>query len=98
MEANSQQFRVCVDSSRRFNEVIHSNIEKKLLELISLVRQVILGQVTHVKVCGICSFSDHRIDRCSQLQNDDMPQVNVMGGFNSQQKRDDQFSNQYNPG
>jgi hypothetical protein len=29
MAANSQQFGVRVDSSKRVNEVIHSNIEKK---------------------------------------------------------------------
>ena len=43
MAANSQQFGVCVDSSRRFNEVIYSNIETKLSELTYLVRQVALG-------------------------------------------------------
>jgi succinyl-CoA synthetase beta subunit len=31
-----------VDSFRRFNEVIHSNIEKNLSELTSLIKQVAL--------------------------------------------------------
>jgi len=42
MATNSQQFGVHVDSFRRFNEVIHSNIEKNLSELTSLIKQVAL--------------------------------------------------------
>jgi len=86
------------DPSQRVNKVVHSNIETKLLEQISLIRQVSLGLVRQVKVRGICSFPDHPTNRCPQLQDDDMPQVNVMGGFKSQQRRYDPFSNQYNLG
>jgi hypothetical protein len=65
MAANSQQFGVRVDSSKRINEVIHSNIKKKKkLELTSLVRQVALGQVRQVKVYNICSFPDHPTNKC----------------------------------
>jgi len=49
MVANSQQFGVCVDSSRSFNEVIHSNIETKLSELTSLVKQVTLDRLDKSK-------------------------------------------------
>jgi len=49
MVANSQQFGVRVDSSRSFNEVIHSNIETKLSELTSLVKQVTLDRLDRSK-------------------------------------------------
>jgi hypothetical protein len=49
MAANSQQFRVRVDSSRSFNEIIHSNIETKLSELTSLVKQVALDRLDRSK-------------------------------------------------
>jgi len=49
MAANSQQFGVRVDSSRSFNEIIHSNIETKLSELTSLVKQVVLDRLDRSK-------------------------------------------------
>jgi hypothetical protein len=69
MAANSQQFGVCVDSSRRFNEVIYSNIETKLSELTSLVRQVALGQVRQAKVCTILLINvlNYKMMTCLKL-------------------------------
>jgi hypothetical protein len=76
MTANSQQFEIRADhTSRKVNEVMHSNIETQHLELTSFMRQVALGQVRQSRVYGIYAFPEHSTDICSQLQEDVTPQV-----------------------
>jgi hypothetical protein len=79
MTANSQQFGIRTDhTTRKVNDVMHSNIETQLSKLTSLVRQVALGQVRQSRVCGICGVPEHSTDMCPQFQEDSAPRVNAI--------------------
>nr|XP_027086658.1 uncharacterized protein LOC113708398 [Coffea arabica] len=78
MAENSQQFGVRADGAiRRVNEVNHSDLEGKLSELTSLVRQMARGQLQSVKTCGICAAPGHMTDMCPTLQEDSPEQANI---------------------
>ncbi|XP_031091054.1 uncharacterized protein LOC115996048 [Ipomoea triloba] len=99
MAENSQQYGTRADGSiRRVNEVSSSQLENKISDLTTLVRQMVVGQMQSTGVCGICSFIGHPTDMCPKLQNPSQ-ELNAIGGFSSQPNRKyDRFSNQYNPG
>ncbi|XP_019153451.1 PREDICTED: uncharacterized protein LOC109149915 [Ipomoea nil] len=99
MAENSQQYGTRVDGSiRRVNEVSTSQLENKISDLTTLVRQMAVGQMQSTGACGICSFVGHPIDMCPTLQNPNQ-ELNAIGGFPGQPNRKyDPFSNQYNPG
>ncbi|KAJ9129674.1 hypothetical protein P3X46_035308 [Hevea brasiliensis] len=100
MVANSLQFGMRMDHTpMKVNEVSTSNLEKQISDLASLVRQLAIGKMQTVKVCGICSGSDHATDMCHVLQKDEsMQHVNAVGNYGQPQHRYDPFSNTYNPG
>ncbi|KAJ9159030.1 hypothetical protein P3X46_024562 [Hevea brasiliensis] len=100
MAANSQQFGMRMDHTpMKVNEVSTSNLEKQISDLTSLVRQLAVGKMQIVKVCGICSGSGHAIDTCPALQEDEsMQHVNAVGNYGQPQQMYDYFSNTYNPG
>ena len=100
MAANSQQFGARMDhTSRKVNEVSISNLERQILDLTSMVRQMAVGNMEVTRVCGICSLSGHSTDLCPTLQNNEnIQQANAMGNFLGQsQNRYDPYSNSYNP-
>ena len=100
MAENSQQFGVRADGAiRRVNEVNHSDLEGKLSELTSLVRQMARGQLQSVKTCGICAAPGHMTDMCPTLQEDSPEQANIVGDFSGPPpRRNDPFAPTYNPG
>ncbi|XP_027155977.1 uncharacterized protein LOC113756537 [Coffea eugenioides] len=100
MAENSQQFGVRADGAiRRVNEVNHSDLEGKLYELTSLVRQMARGQLQSVKTCSICAASGHVTDMCPTLQEDSPEQANIVGDFSGPPpRRNDPFAPTYNPG
>jgi hypothetical protein len=49
-------------------------------------------------MCGIYVVPEHSTDMYPQLQKDATPQVNVIGGFGSQPRKYNPYSNHYNPG
>ncbi|XP_031131791.1 uncharacterized protein LOC116033171 [Ipomoea triloba] len=99
MAENSQQYGTRADGSiRRVNEVSSSQLENKISDLTTLVRQMAVGQMQSTGACGICSFVGHPTDMCPTLQNPSQ-ELNAIGGFSGQPNRKyDPFSNQYNPG
>ncbi|XP_019178790.1 PREDICTED: uncharacterized protein LOC109173896 [Ipomoea nil] len=99
MAENSQQYGTRADGSiRRVNEVSTSQLENKISDLTTLVRQMAVGQMQSTGACGICSFVGHPTDMCPTLQNPNQ-ELNAIGGFPGQPNRKyDPFSNQYNPG
>lgn len=52
--------------------------------------------MNNVRICDICTKSDHPTDMCLTLQEDEQ-QVNTIGGFNGQPRKYNPFSNTYNP-
>ena len=71
MAENSQQFIVRSEGvTRGINEVNHSDLANRLIELTALVRQMAIGQVQAAKACGICVASEHMTDMCQTLQED----------------------------
>ncbi|XP_071901108.1 uncharacterized protein [Coffea arabica] len=100
MAENSQQFGVRADGAiRRVNEVNHSDLEGKLSELTSLVRQMARGQLQSVKTCGICAAPGHMTDMCPTLQEDSPEQANIVEDFSGPPpRRNDPFAPTYNPG
>nr|XP_027101748.1 uncharacterized protein LOC113722694 [Coffea arabica] len=94
MAENSQQFGVRADGAiRRVNEVNHSDLEGKLSELTSLVRQMARGQLQSVKTCGICAAPGHMTDMCPTLQEDSPEQANIVGDFSGPPpRRNDPFA------
>ncbi|KAJ9176954.1 hypothetical protein P3X46_012212 [Hevea brasiliensis] len=108
MAANSQQFGMRMDHApKKVNEVSTSDLEKQISDLTSLVRQLAVGNMQTVKVCGICSGSGHATDMCPTLQEDEsMQHANAVGNYGQHavgdygrpQRRYDPFSNTYNLG
>ncbi|WP_198155510.1 retrotransposon gag family protein, partial [Candidatus Burkholderia verschuerenii] len=100
MAENTQQYGAHADEApKRVNEVHTSTLESQMADLTALVRQLATGQVSNVRVCGICAVSGHPTDMCPTLQEDQVHKANVIGGFlNQPQRRYDPYSNQYNPG
>ena len=67
--ANSQQFGTRLDPpSKHVNEVNISSLEQQIASLISLVRQMSVGNMQTVKACGICSVVGHPTNMCPTLQ------------------------------
>ncbi|XP_031131881.1 uncharacterized protein LOC116033267 [Ipomoea triloba] len=99
MAKNSQQYGTRADGSiRRVNEVSSSQLENKISDLTTLVRQMAVGEMQSTGACGICSFVGHPTDMCPTLQNPSQ-ELNAIGGFSGQpNRRYDPFSNQYDPG
>ncbi|KAJ9184196.1 hypothetical protein P3X46_007961 [Hevea brasiliensis] len=100
MAANSQQFGMRMDHTLiKVNEVSTSNLEKQISDLTSLVRQLAVGNMQTVKVCGICLGSGHAIDMCPALHEDEsMQHANAIRHYGQPQCRYDPFSNTYNSG
>ena len=74
-------------------------LEDQMQALTSMMRDfMVKGKAQQVKSCGICSFN-HPTDSCPQLQEEGNEEVSAIG-FQNQgfQKRNDLFSNTYNPG
>ncbi|PKI69086.1 hypothetical protein CRG98_010555 [Punica granatum] len=85
MAAHSQKFGGRQDSvPRKVNEVGSSNLEGRISELTTLMKQVVLGQVQSTKTCGICFLQGHATDACPQLQDEPDPQTNAISGFSNQ--------------
>ncbi len=100
MAANSQQFGMRMDHTpMKVNEVSTSNLEKQISDLTSLVRQLVIGKMQTVKVCGICLGLGHATDMCPTLQEDEsMQHVNAVGNYGQPKRRYDPLPNSYNPG
>ena len=100
MVANSQQFGTRINPlPKHVNEVNISSLEQQIASLISLVRQMAIGNMQTVKACGICSLVGHPTDMCPTLQEVLIEQVNVAGGFPGQpQRKYDPYSSTYYPG
>ncbi|XP_059461891.1 uncharacterized protein LOC132190882 [Corylus avellana] len=100
MAANSQQFGTRLDlPSKHVNEVNISSLEQQIVNLTSLVHQMVVGNMQTVKACGICSVVGHPTDMCPTLQEEPIQQVNVAGGFPIQpQRKYDPYSSTYNRG
>ncbi len=83
MAANSQQFGMRMDHApKKVNEVSTSNLEKQISDLTFLVRQLAVGKMQTVKVCGICLGSGYTTDMCPALQEDEsMQHVNAVGNY-----------------
>lgn len=43
--------------------------------------KMMVAQVSGVKACEFCDSASHKTDNCPNLQNEDMIDVNAMGGF-----------------
>ncbi|XP_073152859.1 uncharacterized protein [Henckelia pumila] len=99
--ANSQQFYTnrTDPAPRRNNEVNVFSLEQQLIDLVSLMHQIAVGNGHNVKVCGICAAMGNPTDMCLTLQEGSIEQVNATGGFPGPPQRNyDPYSNTYNPG
>ncbi|RDX84215.1 hypothetical protein CR513_34771, partial [Mucuna pruriens] len=81
MANNMQQFGIKEPRQSRIR------LENQLIELTSLVRQLVVGQhqpAMATKICGICTFVEHPTDMCPTLQENESDQpknVRAIGGF-----------------
>ncbi|XP_073120732.1 uncharacterized protein [Henckelia pumila] len=101
MTANSQQFRTIRNehAPKKNTEVNVSSLEQQLIELTSLVRQMVVGDGKTAKSCGICAAVGHATDTCPTLQEESVEHVNATGGFlGPPQRKYDPYSYTYNPG
>ncbi|XP_073153240.1 uncharacterized protein [Henckelia pumila] len=101
MAANSQQFGTnrSDPAPRRNNEVNFSSLKQQMIDLMSLVRQMAVGNGQNMKVCGICTARGHATDMCPTLQDGSTEQVNAAGGFpGPPQWNYDPYSDTYNSG
>ena len=73
-----------------------------MTELAVMMKEFMVNsQSNNASVCSICSVPGHPTDMCPSLQNESgVEQVNMVGsqGQNFQARRNDPFSNTYNPG
>ncbi|XP_073133498.1 uncharacterized protein [Henckelia pumila] len=101
MAPNSQQFGTSrLDlSPKKKNEVNVSSLEQQLIDLKSLVRQIVVENGKNVKVCEICTAKGHSTDMCTTLQEESIEKVNATEGFPGPPQRNyDPYLNKYNPG
>ena len=111
MAANSQQFSYKAESStRRVNEVSLKPSDSKFDDMSSMLQQTIvvvnqlaigqekLAQKFKAQVCGICGVHEHPTNLCPSLQEDEVADVNALGGYvQNSWKKYDPYSNTYNP-
>ncbi|RDY03296.1 hypothetical protein CR513_13127, partial [Mucuna pruriens] len=65
-------------------------LENQLIELTSLVRQLVVGQhqpSTTARVCGICTSMEHLIDVCPTLQETELDYLESVGVIGRYQYR-----------
>ena len=99
MAENSQQFGAREDvPTRRMSEVETSSIQQQLIELISFVRQLAIGNASQAKVYRICTAMGHSTEICPLIQQESAEQVNMAGHAPAPRKPYDPYSNTYNPG
>ncbi|XP_027185156.1 uncharacterized protein LOC113783267 [Coffea eugenioides] len=99
MAVNSPQFGTREDVPiRKVNEVETSSIQQQLTELTSFVRQLVVGNASQAKVCGICTGMGHSTDMCPIIQEESVEQVNMAGHAPAPRNQYDPYSNTYNPG
>ncbi|XP_057785955.1 uncharacterized protein LOC131003487 [Salvia miltiorrhiza] len=103
MVSNGQQYEdVDDDRYRPVQKVEDSNMNERIDALTSLVRGLAVSKTQHVQ-CGICFENNHHTDACPSLQDNNTEQA-CMGSADEQemnaqrQRRNDPFSNTYNPG
>ena len=80
--ANTQQFGVRHEPTKKVHEVSTSSIEYRLDNLTSLVEKLYVGNQQQVKACGVCNRQGHMSDMCPEIH--DTEQVNVVGGYQGQ--------------
>ncbi|XP_073138382.1 uncharacterized protein [Henckelia pumila] len=100
MTANSLQFGTnrSDHAPRRGSEVNVSSLEKQLIDLTSLVRQMAVGNGQTMKGYGICNAMGHATGMCPTLKEESVEHVNATGGFpGPPQRKYDPYSNTYNP-
>ncbi|RDX92375.1 hypothetical protein CR513_25503, partial [Mucuna pruriens] len=107
MASNTQQFRIkgaCQPwMVNEINVVDNLRLENQLIELTSLVRQLVVGQhqpSIAARVCGICTSMEHYTDMCPTLQETELghpESVGAIGGYQygKQPYQSQQFDNQY---
>ncbi|XP_057774478.1 uncharacterized protein LOC130993565 [Salvia miltiorrhiza] len=103
MVSNGQQYEDEDDDRYRpVQKVENSNMNERIDALTSLVRGLAVSKTQHVQ-CGICFENNHPTDACPSLQDNNTEQA-CMGSADEQemnaqrQRRNDPFSNTYNPG
>ncbi|XP_057784322.1 uncharacterized protein LOC131001771 [Salvia miltiorrhiza] len=103
MVSNGQQYEDEDDDRYRpVQKVEDSNMNERIDALTSLVRGLAVSKTQHVQ-CGICFENNHHTDACPSLQDNNTEQA-CMGSADEQemnaqrQRRNDPFSNTYNPG
>ncbi|CAM8896430.1 unnamed protein product [Rhodiola kirilowii] len=69
-----------VAENARFKEEAGRQDEFKLKEM---VKMLVTNQVAQVKACEFCSAIDHKTDSCPSLQEDELGDVNVVGGYHN---------------
>lgn len=62
------------------NEASTNELEKRITDLIALVRQIVVGKVQVEPACGICSVMSHQEEECPTQQKS-FQQTNGIGGF-----------------
>ncbi|XP_057770921.1 uncharacterized protein LOC130990709 [Salvia miltiorrhiza] len=103
MVSNGQQYEdEDDDRNRPVQKVEDSSMNEKIDALTSLVRGLAVSKTQHVQ-CGICFENNHHTDACPSLQDNNTEQA-CMGSADEQEmnaqrpRRNDPFSNTYNPG
>nr|XP_027082399.1 uncharacterized protein LOC113704724 [Coffea arabica] len=99
MAENSQQFSTREDVPiRKVNEIETSSIQQQLNELTSVVRQLVVGNASQAKVCGVCTGMGHTADMCPMIQEETAEQVNMAGHAPAPRRPYDPYSSTYNSG
>ena len=86
---------------QQVNEVSStSDIQSQLANLTSIVSQMAEGmRMKEPSVCGVCSIQGHASEKCPQLiENGGWESANAIGFQGQNQRRNDPYSNMYNPG
>ncbi|XP_017628655.1 uncharacterized protein LOC108471568 [Gossypium arboreum] len=99
MATNSQQFGSLSEPSPRVHEVSTIFLENKIDKLTDIVNSLVTGKIGSVKVCGICTMSNHPTDSCPMLQDETGAQVNAINNFPGPPQRPyNPYGNTFNPG
>ncbi|KAK8608650.1 hypothetical protein V6N13_024067 [Hibiscus sabdariffa] len=96
MAANFWKFGAISEPNRRVHEVNTVSIENKLDQLTNIVNSLVIGKSHSFKACGICTMTDHPIDYCPSLHEENAYAVGTFPG--PPQMPYNTYSNAYNSG
>ncbi|KAG8479484.1 hypothetical protein CXB51_029673 [Gossypium anomalum] len=97
MAANSQQYLLNLEPTRRVNGVNVSSLEDKLDKLTKVVQSLLTEKKSLTQLCEICTTSEHSTDLCPILNDNSTAYVNAKDHPNLNSRANPGYNPSYQP-